>query len=260
MKAEHYAELSKVYSDAEIDKMVRTWAESFADFYMQLGKSMEEIAYNVLRGGIDWTGIGLTFLTRFFEGINKGLQDFINWAKTPEGMKTLQAFEESFGGFVKEAVRFVFKFTEALFTIMPSVIGGIAKGLQEANLPELFVGLEDEWNEVKASLQANLPSIMASILDIMMFGLEKWDDVVDIFGKSLAKNSKKMADLFYEIGELILSNAVVSSELVKGAVKGFEQYSEALLNAPDGSEMAKEWEALKNKYPKHCFEFHESSA
>ncbi|MGC8903424.1 MAG: hypothetical protein ACP5KD_08845, partial [Fervidobacterium sp.] len=255
VKAERYAELSKVYSDAEIDKMVRTWTESFADFYMQLSKSMEEIAYNVLSGGIDWAGIGLIFLSRFFEGINKGLQDFVNWAKTPEGKKTLQAFEESFGGFVKEAVRFVFKFTEALFTIMPSVIGGIAKGLKEANLPELFAGIEDEWNNVKASLQANLPSIMASILDIMMFGLEKWDDVVDIFGKSFAKNSKKIADLFYKIGELILSNAVVSSELVKGAVKGFEQYLEALLNAPDGSEMAKEWEKLKNNIQKTATSF-----
>lgn len=246
VKSEHYAELSKVYSDAEIDKMVNVWTEAFADFYTQLAQSIENITNNVLTGGINWAGVGFVFLTRFFEGINAGLQKFIDWAKTPEGQRTLNAFEDAFAGFVKEAVRFAFKFSEAVLTVLPSVVGGIAKGLTSANLPELFKDMEDEWKQFKASLDKNLPNIMASLLDILIFGLDKWDDVVDIFSKSLAKNSEKLAGLFYSIGELILSNTVAASELVKGAVKGFEDFSNALLNAPAGSELAKEWEALKN--------------
>lgn len=134
--------------------------------------------------------------------------------------KKLKEFEQSISEFTTEAIRLVANGLRLFLIFLPNIIGGIAEGIKNANMPKIFEGLEKEWEAVKNSLNENLPTIWSAFLDIMIFGLDKYDDVLDAFGKSVAQHADKLAELFRGIGRILLSQTVIASEFFLGASEG----------------------------------------
>lgn len=241
LKAEY---LKQFGEPIDVDEsIIKTWVDSFVSFYNALYTSVAEAVKNFGIGGIDWVNVALTFTTQFFRGLNAGLEALVGYFKSADGKEKLKEFEQSISEFTTEAIRLVANGLRLFLIFLPNIIGGIAEGIKNANMPKIFKGLEKEWEAVKNSLNENLPTIWSAFLDIMIFGLDKYDDVLDAFGKSVARHADKLVELFRGIGRILLSQTVIASEFFLGASEGLAAIVGEIVKGT--GEAAAEWQTIR---------------
>lgn len=233
--------------DAERVKQIDTWIDSFVSFYEELGSAISNIVANIGIGSVDWANVALTFAIQFMRGVNEGLSRIIEYLKSGEGKEKLGYLESSISAYTTEVTKFAANLIHALIVLLPTVISGIAEGLRGANIPKLFEGIEEDWNALNATLQKELPSILASFIEIMIFGLRGYNDVLAILSDSIKKNASNLSQLFLEIGKMMLSQMAIGGQLFLGAAQGLAELATRLVSGSDKDAKAM-WGTLQSSY------------